>query len=617
MIFASVYLMDNPMRFQSRLICLITLPGLLFAIPEANAAKKSGEAHEVSIGDTVDDLTFKDIRFLPRRLSEFGEHSAYVAVFVNSTCPIVQKYMPKLKRLHEEYDQVQFVAINVSEADSVRDMAAHALKYDMPFPFVKDIDGQCVQALGVQRTPEVVILDADHKLRYRGRIDDQYRLGGNTPRVTSDDLKHALDAVLAGVEVSQAETPVDGCRITLPTPVEPDMSLTWESDIVPIMEKRCAACHQPDTEAPFALLKYEDVAANAEMIAETVAEERMPPWYASPEDEGFVNDRSMTEDEKRTILQWVSAGAPAGDESVAIVPAESREGKKWEIGEPDRIITALEEHKLPAEGYVDYQYSILPYVFEQDTWVQKVEILPDNPRVVHHCNLLMFKPTEGIRSAQFITGKVPGSGALTLENGIAIHIPRGSAFALQIHYTTTGQKEKCRISLGLGHARETVKKSFRHILVNDNEFEIPPGHGHYPVTEKITLDVDSTGIGLFTHMHVRGKDMTYYATYPDGKREKLLTVPNYSFDWQMGYEWPAAQKKFPAGTTFEVDAHFDNSAFNPYNPDPTDTVVEGQQTYHEMMYGFYFYTQDDENLNLTIDPQTGHVVNETESREQP
>ncbi|MCA9024549.1 MAG: redoxin family protein [Planctomycetaceae bacterium] len=595
------------MRFQSRLVCLLVMAGAFVAIAQTQA----GETHKVNIGNTIDDVTFKDIRYLPRRLSDFGEHPAYIAVFVNSTCPIVQRYLPKLKRLSEEYPDVQFVAINVSEADSVRDMAMHALKYEMPFPFVKDIEGNCVDSMGVERTPEVVVLDADHRLQYRGRIDDQYRLGGNTPRVTSDDLKNALDQVLACVEVTRPETAVDGCRITPYAPVEPDASLSWESDIAPLMEKHCAECHQPNTEAPFALLTYEDVSANAEMIAETVAEERMPPWYAAPEDEDFINDNSMTDDEKRTILQWVAAGAPAANEEVTVTPADVREGRTWELGEPDRIITALEEHKLPAEGYVDYQYSILPYVFEEDTWVQKIEILPDNPRVVHHCNLLMFKPTEGIKSARFITGKVPGVAALSLENGIAVHFPRGHALALQIHYTTTGQKERCRISLGLTHARETVKKSFRHVLVSDYDFQIAPEDGHYPVKEQETLKHDVTGIGMFSHMHVRGKDMTFIAEYPDGKRETLLTVPNYSFDWQLGYEWPEQQRKFPGGTTIEVQAHFDNSKFNPYNPDPTVTVGYGPQTYHEMMMGFFFYTQDDEDLNLTIDPKTGHVVKET------
>ena len=234
------------------------------------------------------------------------------------------------------------------------------------------------------------------------------------------------------------------------------------------------------------------------------------------------------------------------------VPPVIRE-QKWEIGTPDNIITMLEEHTIQAEGYVPYEYSILPYMFTEDTWVQAIEIMPDNPRVVHHCNLLMFDAEKGIRSAAFITGKVPGSQALIIDDGVAVHVPKGSVFALQIHYTTTGKEEKSRISVGLRHARGTVNKAFRHILVTNNTFEIPPGDPNHAVDKVDQLDVDTTGIGLFSHMHVRGKDMTFTAHTPDGKSERLLTIPNYSFDWQMGYEWAKGEKKFPAGTRFEVN----------------------------------------------------------------
>ena len=137
------------------------------------------------------------------------------------------------------------------------------------------------------------------------------------------------------------------------------------------------------------------------------------------------------------------------------------------------------------------------------------------------------------------------------------------------------------------------------------------------MTATRTFAADSTGIGMFSHMHLRGKDMTFRAIYPamSGKRTKsLLAIPNYNFDWQISYRWAAGQKKFPTGTQYEVTAHFDNSAFNPYNPDPKATVKEGEQTFQEMMYGFLFYTHDDEQLGLEIDPKTGRVAGESVSR---
>ena len=568
------------------------------------------ETTAVAIGQRIDDLKFKDIRFLSRRLSEFGDQSAYVIICTNTTCPLVQRYLPKLKRLDEQYRGrgVQFVALNVGASDSIAEMAAQAIDMEADIPFVKDIDNQCVAALGVTRTPEAVVLDHQFILRYRGRIDDQYRIGGARPRVTSDDLSNAIESVLAGKEVAVAETEVDGCVITQPPLAQVADSVNFTDHVAPIVHKHCVECHRAGTAAPFALVQYEDVMQNGEMIAEVVADRRMPPWYAGPADKAFINYRGLSGQERDTILQWVREGMPRG---AAVEQPEPPPVDTWLIGQPDKIIRTIETHTLPAEGYIPYKYALLPHKFTQDTWLQAIQIVADNPPVLHHCNLLGIPPSMKLNRAYFITGKVPGSEPLIVDNGVGILIPKGTTLALQIHYTTTGKPEKCRISVGLKYAAGKINKQFRHILVKSNTFAIPPGAPNHRVVAAETLDKKTTGIGLFTHMHLRGKDMTYYAHYPDGETQRLLTVPNYNFDWQMGYRWAPDTKHFPAGTRFECVAHFDNSTFNPFNPDPTATVKEGQQTYHEMMYGFYFYTEDDEALDLKIDPKTGHVRNAT------
>ncbi|MDA1252646.1 MAG: redoxin family protein, partial [Planctomycetota bacterium] len=158
----------------------------------------------VAIGDHVTTLEFKDIRYLPRSLSELGKHKAFVFVFTNTTCPLVQRYLPRLKSLHEEFGPlgVQFVAVNVGEGDSIQEMAAQALEHEMLFPFVKDRTGECARALGVERTPEVAVLNEKHRLVYRGRIDDQYRLGGVLPKPRQEELKAALQDILAARKVA-------------------------------------------------------------------------------------------------------------------------------------------------------------------------------------------------------------------------------------------------------------------------------------------------------------------------------------------------------------------------------------------------------------------------------
>jgi hypothetical protein len=341
------------------------------------------------------------------------------------------------------------------------------------------------------------------------------------------------------------------------------------------------------------------------MIAEVVAEQRMPPWYGSATHSDFVNHRGLSADERATIVAWTRSGKPRGDESKLPFLELPPEPDKWQIGTPDLIVEEPKTHDLPAEGVINYQYVILPYIFPRDTWLQGVQILPDNPKTVHHCNMAYVIPTEGIKASNFITGVVPGGEPLSVEEGIAQLIPAGSTLVLQIHFVTTGKPEQCRISVGLRYARGVIQKQLRHLRLDNSKFAIPPGAAAHPVSDTRTLDRDAFGVGLFSHMHVRGKDMTFIAHKPDGTNETLLVIPNYSFDWQHAYRWEPGKKLIPKGTRIECLAHYDNSAFNPYNPDPTATVKEGPQTFHEMMNGFFFYTDADEQLNLEIDPETG------------
>src|SRR5262245_34441804 len=556
------------------------LPVVVLGLSVFSAGWKPAGAKEAALGTTIGNLTFKDIHYLPRSLDDFGKKKAFVLTFKNTTCPVVQRYLPTLKSLEKEYRHkgVQFLAVNVGADDSIVQMAAQAVRFEMEFPFVKDFDYSCADALGVKRTPEVAVLDGQRRLRYRGRIDDQYRLGGNRAAATQHPLKDALDAILTGKEVTTKETPVDGCPITRPETKGPATPVTFAEHVAPILQKHCQACHRPGTAAPFSLLTYKDAGAHANAIAEVVAEGRMPPWFAAPDHGDFVNKRGLSAAERDVIVQWVRAGKPLGDEAKLPLPRpEIANPNKWLIGTPDLIVDAP-LHELPATGDIDYKYVVLPHVFAEDTWVQGVQILPDNPRVVHHCNMVFFNFAEGFKEANFVTGYVPGNGPMNLPDGTGFRIPKGSSPALQIHYVSTGKPEKCRISVGFKFANGTVQKRLQHLRLYDKKFAIPPGAPAHRVEHSRTLDCDAEGVALFVHMHLRGRDMTFVAHYPDGKDETLLVVPNYSFDWQMPYRWAEGKKRFPKGMRLEAIAHYDNSKFNPYNPDPTATVREGQQT---------------------------------------
>jgi hypothetical protein len=569
-----------------------------------------GAERTPKIGETIVDLRFNDIRALQRSLADLGKPRAYVFVFTSTQCPLVRRTMPKLVELHNRFAirDVQFVVVNVGPEDTIRDMAAQAIDFEAPFVFVKDADLSCAHALGAERTPEVIVLNAERKLVYRGRIDDQLRLGGTRPEPTRRDLEEALQEVLDGRAVTVAETPVDGCPITKPMSFDKNEAApTFYRDVAPILYKRCVSCHHSGTAAPFALLTYSDVLAQAEMMAEVVRDERMPPWFANSRHGTFQNDPSLSRLERETLMTWVASGRVEGDpEDGPAIP--SFPDSKWRIGDPDLIITMVEQHSIPATGFIPYRYAVLPHLFLEDTWVEAVEIRPDNATVVHHCNLA-YVTANGASERTFITGHVPGGQPLDLakfDNGVGYLVPRLSVLALQIHYTTTGKPENCRFSVGLRFPRRIIQKQFQHFLLDPHAIKIPPGHGAYQMRASHVFDRDITLLGLFTHMHVRGKDMTFYADVPGQSRETLLQIPNYNFEWQLGYEIEPGKKRLPAGTRIEAVAHYDNSAFNPYNPDPKRTVPWGLQSIDEMFNGFVFFVADQEQLNIHVDSRTGH-----------
>jgi hypothetical protein len=581
----------------------IAIASLLLTAGLAPAAEP-----EVKVGAKIDNLHFKDIRFLNRSLGDFGDKKAYVLVFVDSGCPLAAKYLPGLQKLESTYRDkgVQFVAVNSGPTDTVVTMAAQAVEHHVEFPFVKDAECKVADALGVRRTPEAAVLDGERTLRYRGRIDDQYRPGGQREEPTRRDLVEALDAVLAGKEVAVKTTAVDGCLIARPPAYKDDKPVTFTEHVAPILAAHCQQCHKPNTAAPFALQTYEQAKGKGDTIAEVVAEGRMPPWFADRRDGDRIQHHSLSAAERETVVRWARTGMARGDGKLP-KPPEEEKPSKWLIGEPDLVLKAT-PFELPTEGDVPYKYVIfLENPFTEDTWVKGIQILPDVPRAVHHANLLHFKVGETPNESNFITGVVPGGEPMLLDDGTAFRIPKGSMLALQIHYVTTGKAEKVTLSVGLTYASGKVDKQLRHMLFVDKRFAIPPGAPAHAVKVEHTLDCDAVGVGLFAHMHLRGKGMTFAAQAPDEKKEPLLTISNYNFEWQIPYRWEPGKKVLPKGTRVECVALYDNSAFNPYNPDPKKTVKDGPQTYHEMMNGFFFYLDANEKLGLDIDGKTGRV----------
>ena len=365
----------------------------------------------VAIGSRVPNLTFKDIRYLNRSLDDFPKAKAFALVFVDAGCPLAQRYLPTLQQIEADYRDkgVVLLAVDSGPADSIPATAALAVRHGCTFPFVKDFDAVCARAVGVTRTPECVVLDADRKLRYRGRIDDQYRLDRRSrarrPRTSCETPSTPSSPARRSPSRRRRST---AARSPGPTP--PDKKgVTFAKDVAPILKAHCQECHRPGTVAPFSLQTYEQVKARAKTIAEVVADGRMPPWHAAPEFE-FVNRRGLSATSANTLLAWLrSSDRPRGDDRVAPEPLPP--AGEWRIGKPDFVVTAA-EHTLPAAGDVPYQYALLPTCLPaRHLGARRSRSSRTTPRVMHHCNMAYVKPGEKFRHDNFITGQVPGGDA--------------------------------------------------------------------------------------------------------------------------------------------------------------------------------------------------------------
>ena len=415
-----------------------------------------------------------------------------------------------------------------------------------------------------------------------------------------------------------------------------DKAVTFSKNVAPIFFKHCADCHRPNDMAPMSLLTYKDARPWARSIKEKVVTRSMPPWHADPHYGQFSNDRRLSDLEIATVVNWVDQGAVEGNPKD--LPPAPRFPEGWKIGKPDIVLSMPEEYTLEASGSDEYINFTMPTSFKEDVWIQAAEIHPGNKKVVHHVIAFIqtpqfqarWKATQGRPSAQSIfyqdgtlvrtkldapafddgcsapnggialgSGQeglgfplcfyTPGKDMDVFPEGTAKSIPAGSNIVLQVHYSkTTGKVEKDRSSVGLFLAKAPPERMLTAFGVINHYFKIPPGAGNHEVSACYTFSRDVELYTLLPHMHVRGKDMKYEAIYPDGRRETVLFVPNYNFNWQTLYKLdkPLA---LPKGTRLLVTAHYDNSEKNKYNPDPTKTVRFGDPTYDEMMVGYFDY----------------------------
>lgn len=565
----------------------------LLSIVAAGPAMAKNKSH---IGRQIPDFALRDYRGKEVSLAQFADSKLVVVAFLGTDCPLVKLYGARLDEMSKKYAErgVTFVGINSNRQDPPTKIGAHARTYGMTFPILKDPDNAIADAFEAERTPEIFILDENRAVRYHGRIDDQYGLttgaGYGRPNLSRSDLQEAIDELLAGKPVSVPETKATGCIIGRIPKVEPHGEVTYSNQIARIFQDRCVECHREGQIGPFPLTTYEEVLGWGEMIREVVDQRRMPPWYANPEHGEFINDRSMPEKEKELIRSWVDNGQPEGDPADLPEPREWAEG--WQIPEPDAVFYIQDEPvKVPAEGVVDYLYYTVDTGFTEDKWVKAVEARPGNRGVVHHIIVTVITPSEDAESAfrrsGGLAGYAPGMQARVYPEGVGTLIPAGSKLRFQMHYTPNGVACEDRSAVGIVFADpDSIKYKNRGGVCGTMKIDIPAGEPDHVIKARRRLLHDTLLTGMMPHTHVRGKSFRYEVDYPDGRHEVLLDVPRFDFNWQLWYNLKEP-KLLPKGSVIRTTAHYDNSADNVFNPDPTIEVHYGDQTWEEMMFGWY------------------------------
>lgn len=546
----------------------------------------------------LDDLKAKDTK-------------AVVCAFLDTECPIAQKYIPRLKDIHQRLEKkgVRVLGVYANSRVNIWSMAAHAHDSDIPFPVFQDVDQRLADRLGVQTTPEVVVLDSKLQKQYQGPIDNQFKRGGNLKKPTETYLEDALSALLGDQPVQVSHVPASGCPLGRQEPLYARQEVTYNRDVATIIQRNCQTCHRDGGVGPFKLMTYQDAYYNAERIGEVVSERRMPPWHGvlNPHFGELLNDKRLSDAEINTLLGWVEQGAPEGDPKHAPPPIKWPGPDEWEIGRPDYVYKMPEPFRVPKDGVLEYQFFRVRLNLPEDRWYRAVQVKPGNAKVVHHVAIHLVpadnKQYQGLTAmaqlygfntqrGNVIADYVPGDtrNAKTFDPGQAGRIPKGCDLIYELHYTpdnrqaTTDQSMVAFIWSDKPPVDEVQSRVFRKPV---GRFRIPPHHPHFRMEDSYHFDTDIDLDAIRPHFHLRAKSYRLEIVHRNDdtdeieRRETVLSVPLYDQSWQRTYELKKPIR-LPAGAELLATAVYDNSRLNPNNPDPSAEVLWGQQTTDEM-----------------------------------
>ena len=532
--------------------------------------------------DRVGDFALLDSSGEFHQLSRYQHRKALVLMAYDHGCDAMASLLANYQSISSKYSgqDIEFLLI-----DSLDLGRASLLGFETDLPILED-DGQLVsETLGIERAGDVLVLNPVRlSLYYRGPVAGK------------------LDAIVAGVLTGAIEDTEkisgSGCEINYPVKAAHQLSTPdYTTEVAPIIVENCAECHRQGGVGPFALDSYIMVLGWSPMIREVLLNKRMPPTQVDPYVGHSENARYLSAQELQTLIHWIDARAPRGDgEFDPLEQLEFEAAMRWQLGEPDYIVTAA-DNEVAATGVMDYLYDDIELPFTEDKWISAVQYQAGNQSVLHHLMTFVTAPDEDFWGAErqlesvtrrFVEGYAPGdSQAIVYPRGTGVKIPQGYGLSMQFHYVTNGQATVDKTRLGLYFSDDPALTEILSQVVSPR-FVLPPNQREFAMQGQHLFEEAVVIIGVRARMSYRGKKMKFTVEQADGSLRDIFSVPAYNYGWQPHYllQTPVV---LPAGSKVHVIGAFDNSISNPFNPDPDKEVRFGVESWDEMFTGYISY----------------------------
>jgi hypothetical protein len=536
------------------------------------------------------------------RLSYYNDSKAIVLWIQGNGCPIVRNALIDFHEIASAYKEkgFTFFMLNSNVQDTRNSIQQEASEFNFQVPVLDDSAQLVADALDITITAEAIVLHpTTREIMYRGPINNRMDYETQKNVATETYLTDVLEAILNKKVLRQNQQMTRGCTVTRLSKIGYEDSLSFTRDIAPILQQKCTRCHVTGGIAPWAMTDYDKIVGWSAMMKQVLLSKRMPPWKADPQIGEFENSLAIEDSNVRKIVAWIDNGLKRGkgDDILTTIPPLT---KQWQKGPPDEI-HSLQQERLPATGVIAYRYQKVALNNVEDRWLRGIEIQPGNNKVVHHIVVTnternQVSPITGraIRkwTDNFIALGGAGVQATFFPEGSGVFIPKNTEITLQIHYTTTGKEETDQTKIGLYYHKTPPDKEFYSLAPSNTEFVIPPFGRNVKLRVEDSIQENIKLHYVVPHMHYRGKSITFSVQYPDGTKETIVSVPDFSFNWQRLYRLKEP-KSIPKGSKIIVEGIYDNTYQNPFNPDPEKEVRFGIQSTDEMLIGFFNYTIDD------------------------